>query len=100
MKLFLEQFPTFLGQSIKKFGPLCERVFKLKDTHLLIANDDMRGYTYGMKASDVFSYHFYMRSEKMDLYHEIVNCFQSDLGEYTGIRVGRLFPSDYSWYKV
>ncbi len=53
-----------------------------------------------MKESEIFSYHFYMRSEKMDLDHEIKNCFQSGLGEYAEIKVGRLFPNDYSWYKL
>ncbi len=35
---------------------------------------------------------FYMQSEKMGLYHEIKNCFQFDLDEYTETKVGLLFP--------
>lgn len=100
MEQFLKRFEEFFIANKEKFGSCSEKVFELKSTYVLIVDDNMEGYRYGVKESKVFSLEFYIKSENEGLYEEIINSFQSASKKYIRAGSGRLILSDYSWYKL
>lgn len=100
MVQFLKRFEEFFIANQEKFGSCSEKVFELNNTYVLIVDDNMEGYTYGVKESKIFSLEFYIKSENESLYEEIINSFQSVSKKYIRSGSGILIPSDYSWYKL
>lgn len=100
MEQFLKRFEEFFIANQEKFGSRSEKVFELKNTYVLIVDDNMKGYTYGVKESKIFSLEFYIKSENESLYEEIINSFQSASKKYIISGSGILISSDYSWYKL
>lgn len=100
MKRFLKEFGEFFIANKEKFGIRSEKVFELKNTYVLVADDNMEGYTYGVKESPQFSLEFFIKSENEDLYKEIINSIRYNSKKYTSIGTGRFIIYDYSWYKL
>lgn len=102
MEQFIKQFEDFFVENKKKFGSLSENAFKLKNTYILIMDDNMSHYTYVVKESPIFSIKFYIKSKSENecLYKKIINSIQPGSKEYIRVATGILFPGDYSWYKL
>ena len=100
MKKFLGQFEEFFEKNKKKFGRCSEKVFELKNTYILVVEDNMEGYVYGVKESNSFSVEVYFKSENEDLYKEIVNDFSHTMRKYVKCGSTLLVSCNYSWYKL
>lgn len=100
MEQFFKGFEEFFIANRKKFGSNSKNVFELKDTYVLILDDNMERYTYGVKESKLFALEIYIKSENENLYEEIVNASWSTSKKYISTGSGILIPHDYSWYKL
>lgn len=100
MERFIRGIEAFVIANKEKFGECSEKVFELKNTYVLVVDDSMTRYTYGVKESNEFALDFYLKSENVSLYEEIKNSFQSYSMNYIEVGSGILFPNNYSWHRL
>lgn len=100
MKLFLNQFEKFFISNKEKFGSRSEKVFKIKKAYILVVNDNVEGYIYGIKESETFSLEIYTESENKKLYDELRQSAIHSSKKYINSGWGRLILGDCSWHKL